>query len=42
VRRREAEGAAHVLFEHIRRTRFELERNAPAVSPAGPVKTRRK
>jgi DNA-binding GntR family transcriptional regulator len=42
VRRRDAEGAAHVLFEHIRRTRFELERNAPAVSPAGPVKTRRK
>jgi DNA-binding GntR family transcriptional regulator len=27
LRRRDAEGAAHILFEHIRRTRFELERN---------------
>ena len=27
LRRRDAEGAGHVLFEHIRRTRFELERN---------------
>jgi len=27
LRRRDGEGAAHVLFEHIRRTRFELERH---------------
>jgi DNA-binding GntR family transcriptional regulator len=27
LRRRDAEGAGHVLFEHIRRTRFELERH---------------
>jgi DNA-binding GntR family transcriptional regulator len=28
IRRRDGEGAGNVLFEHIRRTRFELERNA--------------
>lgn len=27
IRRRDCEGAGHVLFEHIRRTRFELERH---------------
>ena len=27
IRRRDADGAAHTLFEHVRRTRFELERN---------------
>lgn len=33
LRRRDAEGAAHVLFEHIRRTRFELERNQHVFAP---------
>ena len=28
IRRRDAEGAAHVLNEHIRRTRFELARHS--------------
>ena len=27
LRRRDAEGAGHLLYEHIRRTRFELERH---------------
>jgi DNA-binding GntR family transcriptional regulator len=31
-RRRDAEGAGHVVFEHIRRTRFELERHYEAGS----------
>jgi DNA-binding GntR family transcriptional regulator len=30
LRRRDAEGAGHLVFEHIRRTRFELERNEAA------------
>lgn len=42
LRRRDAEGASHILFEHIRRTRFELERHSelfggegtPAAKPA--------
>lgn len=36
LRRRDAEGAAHVLFEHIRRTRFELERNQHVFAPPEP------
>jgi len=37
LRRRDAEGAAHVLHEHIRRTRFELERNRHIFAPAAPA-----
>jgi DNA-binding GntR family transcriptional regulator len=33
VRRRDAAGAAHILFEHVRRTRFELERNRETIAP---------
>jgi DNA-binding GntR family transcriptional regulator len=41
-RRRDAEGAAHILFEHIRRTRFELERNKDVFRGPEPVGPRRK
>ncbi len=33
ITRRDAEGAAHILFEHIRRTRFELSRRSEALKP---------
>jgi DNA-binding GntR family transcriptional regulator len=42
LRRRDAEGAAHVLFEHIRRTRFELERNQDVFRAPEPTRPRRK
>ena len=45
IRRRDREGAGNVLFEHIRRTRFELERNAhlfPMSEPARSPKRRRR
>jgi DNA-binding GntR family transcriptional regulator len=42
MKRRDCEGAAHVLFEHIRRTRFELERNKEIFNPPEPAGPRRK
>lgn len=42
MKRRDCEGAAHVLFEHIRRTRFELERNKAVFDPPEPPGPRRK
>jgi DNA-binding GntR family transcriptional regulator len=42
MRRRDYEGAAHVLFEHIRRTRFELERNKEVFNPPEPTGPRRR
>lgn len=42
MKRRDYEGAAHVLFEHIRRTRFELERNKEVFNPPEPTGPRRK
>lgn len=42
LRRRDAEGSAHILFEHIRRTRFELERNKDSLLAPEPPRTRRK
>lgn len=36
LRRRDAEGAGHLLFEHIRRTRFELERHKELFETAPP------
>lgn len=42
MRRRDDEGAAHVLFEHIRRTRFELENNKEIFNPPQPAESRRK
>ena len=44
IRRRDSEGAGHVLFEHIRRTRFELERHKELFHSEGdsPVRRRRK
>lgn len=42
MKRRDCDGAAHVLFEHIRRTRFELERNKEVFNPAEPAGPRRK
>ena len=33
LRRRDAEGAGHLLYEHIRRTRFELERHKELFEP---------
>jgi DNA-binding GntR family transcriptional regulator len=42
LRRRDAEGAGHVLFEHIRRTRFELERHSEVFRAPEPAESRRK
>jgi DNA-binding GntR family transcriptional regulator len=42
LRRRDAESAGHILFEHIRRTRVELERHPPIAIPAEPKKKSRK
>lgn len=42
LRRRDAEGAGHILFEHIRRTRFELERNREIFRQPEPPKRRGK
>ncbi len=45
IRRRDAEGAGNILSEHIRRTRFELERHAemfPETEAPGTKKRRRK
>lgn len=36
LHRRDAEGAGHVLFEHIRRTRFELERHKELFNSSSP------
>src|SRR5688572_6399691 len=36
LRRRDAESAGHILFEHIRRTRVELERHPPIAAAAEP------
>jgi DNA-binding GntR family transcriptional regulator len=36
LRRRDAEGAAHLLHEHIRRTRFELERHQELFAEKAP------
>lgn len=41
LRRRDAEGAAHLLYEHIRRTRFELERNRHVFDPPEPARERK-
>lgn len=41
LRRRDADGAGHVLFEHIRRTRFELARHDDLFpQPEAPVRRR--
>jgi DNA-binding GntR family transcriptional regulator len=42
IRRRDAEGAGHVLFEHIRRTRFELERHSEVFRSPERTDSRRK
>jgi DNA-binding GntR family transcriptional regulator len=43
LRRRDADGAAHILFEHIRRTRFELERNKDVFrAPESPRRRKKK
>ena len=42
MRRRDAVGAGNILHEHIRRTRFELERNAHLFPNAEPPKKTRK
>ena len=42
LRRRDAESAGHLLFEHIRRTRVELERHPPIAGPAEPKAKRPK
>ena len=38
LRRRDAEGAGNILHEHIRRTRFELQRNEQLFPPVDPPK----
>lgn len=42
LRRRDAESAAHLLAEHIRRTRVELERHPPLPGPEEPAKKKKK
>lgn len=42
LRRRDAESAGHLLFEHIRRTRVELEKHPPPPASEGAAKKKKK
>jgi DNA-binding GntR family transcriptional regulator len=42
IRRRDAVGASHILYEHVRRTRFELERNREILDSVDRVRSARR